>query len=99
MITPGQTGTSKDVYFSHDSIGFYANYYEGDSLLSKLIFSQNGHQENEKQNSVIVRFNPKGYIKFTLNGNSMETSAFMPEYSVQADTIRHFYEYKGENRN
>lgn len=84
--------------FSNDSIGWYVTFYQADSLFSKLIIGLNGHEENKKENTVIVRFNPKGNMKFILKGDKMETSVFMGEYSAQSDTIRHYYEYKGEAR-
>jgi len=97
-VTPQQTGYAKDMNFSNDSIGSYVSYYQADTLVSKLIMGLNGHQENKKESTIIVRFNPKGFMKFILKGNQMETSAFMNEFSVQSDTIRHFYQYKGEAR-
>jgi hypothetical protein len=97
-ITPQQTENSQEMNFSNDSMGYYVTYYHADSLLSKWLFGLSGHQENEKENTIIVRFNPNGYMKFILKGDKMETSGFMNAYSSKSDTVRHYYQYKGEAR-
>lgn len=105
-VTPSRTITPQIMKYSrifqHENDGSrdYIAFYRNDSLYLQLTQSRTFYQEDKKQFTVLEQYGSQ-YLKYYLSGSTdytsreMQTSELMAIYSEQADTVRHYYKYKG----
>ncbi|MCF0057196.1 hypothetical protein [Dyadobacter sp. CY356] len=104
--TPSKTIWAKDAGYSRrmdfvndkiihaNKISFYKNdSLERDFLISKVL------EENWEEKSILLKYNSDAQLKIFRHNElinehyDIEMSEIMPEYSIEADTVRHFYHF------
>lgn len=86
VVNDRTIGASKIVFFKNDSL-------ETNFLISRIL------NESWEEKSILLKYNGDAQLKIfrgdaPINDHyDIEISEIMPEYSIQADTVRHFYHF------
>jgi hypothetical protein len=109
-ITPQTAGYGQELRFGNDGVnGDCILFYRNDTLQTKHLELKSFYQEGtdaEGNYTLLLQYgggptSGAHFIKYRFKKNEqnvvdeMQTSALLLNYSEQADTVRHFYQWRG----
>lgn len=99
-VTPQTAGYTQTLEYGNDQTNNYLAIYRNDTLSMRLGLVRGSTQENTREFSVLEKYAslyPKSYLirNSTHPNREIYTSELMENYSAKADTVRHYYKFKG----